>query len=107
MSPEDQQQVTINTPKTQWFPGLVPGLTVLPLHTFGTENVALVKWEPGTQFQTHRHWGGEEIFVIEGEFADDQGVYPQGTWLRNPPDSIHTPFSDKGCLIYVKTGHLG
>ncbi|MEM9806680.1 MAG: cupin domain-containing protein [Cyanobacteria bacterium P01_D01_bin.56] len=106
MDPKDQKQVTIDTPNSHWAPGLVPGLQVMPLHAFGTEQVALVKWAPGTKFQTHRHWGGEEIFVIEGTFADEQGTYPQGTWLRNPPDSVHTPFSDEGCMIYVKTGHL-
>lgn len=107
MDPDDQQQITIDTRQAQWSPGLVDGLQVLPLHAYGTEQVALVKWAPGTHFQPHRHWGGEEIFVLEGTFADDQGIYPQGTWLRNPPDSVHTPYSDEGCLIYVKTGHLG
>lgn len=106
MVPEDQQQVTVNTHSSGWAPGLVPGLQVLPLHAHGTEQVALVKWAPGTLFQPHRHWGGEEIFVLEGVFADEQGVYPQGTWLRNPAGSRHTPFSEEGCLIYVKTGHL-
>ncbi|OKH17985.1 cupin domain-containing protein [[Limnothrix rosea] IAM M-220] len=106
MSPEDDQQKVIDTNAEHWLPGMVRGLSVLPLHAHGTESVALVKWESGTKFQTHRHWGGEEIFVLEGTFADEQGVYPQGTWLRNPPNSIHTPFSDEGCLIYVKTGHL-
>ncbi len=106
MSPEDDQQKTINTKTAHWLPGMVKGLSVLPLHAHGTENVALVKWEPGTKFQMHRHWGGEEILVLEGTFADEQGIYPKGTWLRNPPNSIHTPFSDEGCIIYVKTGHL-
>jgi anti-sigma factor ChrR (cupin superfamily) len=106
MNPDDQTQVTIDTTQAEWFPGLVDGLQVLPLHTYGAEQVALVKWAPGTHFQQHRHWGGEEIFVIEGTFADEYGVYPQGTWLRNPSGSIHTPFSEEGCVIYVKTGHL-
>ncbi|NEZ55720.1 cupin domain-containing protein [Adonisia turfae] len=106
MDPNDQQQVTIDTNKAGWSPGLVTGLHVLPLHSYGTEQVALVKWAPGTTFQQHHHWGGEEIFVLEGTFADEQGVYPQGTWLRNPPDSVHMPFSEEGCLMYVKTGHL-
>lgn len=106
MHPNDQQRVVIDTPAAQWHPGLVKGLTVLPLHMFGTENVALVKWAPGTQFQRHTHYGGEEIFVLEGTFEDEQGQYPQGTWLRNPHGSVHHPFSREGCLIYVKVGHL-
>ena len=106
MSPEDQERVEIATKKNPWVPGLVAGLQVMPLHTYGTENVALVKWEPGTVFQRHSHFGGEEIYVIDGVFEDEQGTYPQGTWIRNPHGSIHTPFSKAGCLIYVKTGHL-
>ncbi|NEO88037.1 MAG: cupin [Spirulina sp. SIO3F2] len=106
MHPDDQDRVVIDTKNAEWHPGMVPGLEVMPLYTYKTENAALVKWAPGTQFQTHRHWGGEEIFVLEGIFADEQGIYPQGTWLRNPSGSVHTPFSTEGCIIYVKTGHL-
>lgn len=106
MHPNDQQRVTIDTIRTLWIPGLVKGLEVMPLHSFGTEQVALVKWAPGTQFQPHSHWGGEEIFVLEGVFEDEWGAYPQGTWLRSPHGSRHTPFSRQGCMIYVKTGHL-
>ena len=106
MHPDDQTRVAIATDQAAWSKGLVDGLTVLPLHSYGTENVALVKWEAGTQFQEHRHWGGEEIFVIDGVFEDEFGAYPQGTWLRSPNGSKHKPFSQKGCLIYVKVGHL-
>ena len=66
-----------------------------------------MRWQPGTQFQRHGHPDGEEIFVLEGTFSDETGNYPTGSWLRNPPGSVHTPFSKSGCLIYVKTGHLG
>ncbi len=106
MDPDDQKRVVVDTTQTPWLPGLVEGLQVMPLHSFGTENVALVKWAPGTLFQPHRHWGGEEIFVLEGVFEDEFGTYPAGTWLRNPCGSRHTPYSREGCTIYVKTGHL-
>jgi anti-sigma factor ChrR (cupin superfamily) len=107
MDPADQTRVVIATGRSSFAPGLVPGLTVLPLHGFGEERVALVRWEPGTRFPLHAHPGGEEIFVLEGVFEDDQGAYPAGTWLRNPAGSRHAPFSRSGCLIWVKTGHLG
>lgn len=106
MDADDQDYVVINTNTAVWQPGLVQGLQVMPLHTYKTEQVALVKWEAGTRFNCHTHFGGEEIFVLEGVFEDEFGRYPKGTWLRNPPGSIHTPFSSKGCLIYVKVGHL-
>ena len=96
----------IDTATAGFSPGLVEGLSVLPLHSFGTESAALVRWQPGTYFNRHGHMGGEEIYVIEGTFQDEHGDYPAGTWLRNPHGSPHTPFSEEGCLIYVKTGHL-
>jgi len=106
MDPLDQTYVKTDTLKTPWSPGLVDGLSVMPLHQFGTENVAIYKWKPGTTFHRHTHPGGEEIFVIDGAFEDEHGQYPKGTWLRNPPHSVHTPFSNEGCTIFIKTGHL-
>lgn len=103
---EDQAQFAIDTRDAKFLPGSAPGLSVLPLHSAASEAVALVRWAPGTRFNTHRHWGGEEILVLEGTLQDEHGDYPQGTWLRSPHLSEHTPFSDEGCLIYVKTGHL-
>ena len=106
MHPNDQQRVAIATKESPWANGLVKGLQVMPLHSYGTENVALVKWDAGTYFQPHMHLGGEEIFVVDGVFEDEFGAYPKGTWLRNPSGSRHMPFSKSGCLIYVKVGHL-
>jgi len=95
-----------NTNEATFLPGSAPGLTVLPLHNFEGESCALVRWAPGTKFNPHQHWGGEEILVLEGTFSDEHGDYPAGTWLRSPHLSKHHPFSKEGCLIYVKTGHL-
>lgn len=105
--PEDGSQVTVDTRSAPFMPGAVDGLTVLPLHAFRGVNTALVRWAPECQFVPHMHWGGEEILVLGGTFSDEQGHYPAGTWLRNPHKSRHQPFSKEGCLIYVKTGHLG
>lgn len=102
----DLTRKVIDTRGATFLPGSAPGLSVLPLHAHGTESVALVRWAPGTRFSAHRHWGGEEIFVIEGTFQDEHGDYPAGSWLRSPHLSAHQPFSNVGCLIYVKTGHL-
>ena len=103
----DTSQKIIDTKHKQWLPGLVEGLEVMPLHDFEAEHVALVKWAPNTQFNAHKHWGGEEIFVLEGTFHDEHGAYPAGTWLRSPHLSQHTPFTlEDGALIFVKTGHL-
>ena len=106
LSPDDNQRTIIDTQNTDWFEGLVTGLTVLPLVEFGTRHTALVRWAPKTKFNPHRHYGGEEILVLEGVFEDEFGSYPAGTWMRSPHMSAHHPFSVDGCLILVMTGHL-
>lgn len=106
LDPLDQERVVIDSKSSPWFAGLVTGLTVLPLSSFGTTSTALVRWAPGTYFNPHRHYGGEEILVVDGVFEDEHGRYPQGHWLRSPHMSAHKPFSVEGCTILVKTGHL-
>jgi anti-sigma factor ChrR (cupin superfamily) len=94
-----------DTQKAPWHPGMVPGLQVMPLMQQGSGST-LVKWAPQTFFNPHRHYGGEEIFVVEGVFEDEHGRYPAGSWIRSPHMSQHQPFSKEGCTIFVKTGHL-
>jgi anti-sigma factor ChrR (cupin superfamily) len=106
MHPADPGRVVIDSRHSAWRPGLVEGLEVMPLHAFGSEQVALVRWAPGTTFAAHSHPGGEEILVLSGVFQDEQGSYGAGSWLRNPPGSVHQPWSEAGCTIWVKTGHL-
>lgn len=106
MLPHDSERVVIDTTQAAWYPGMVPGLTVMPLSEFETEHTALVRWAPGTRFNAHRHFGGEEILVVNGVFEDEHGRYPAGSWLRSPHLSQHQPFSTEGCTILVKTGHL-
>jgi anti-sigma factor ChrR (cupin superfamily) len=103
----DTAQIVVDTTTELWRPGLVDGLSVMPLHEFEGEHVALVRWAPHTRFNFHQHWGGEEIFVLEGTFFDEHGEYPKGSWLRSPHLSKHAPYTqDDGALIYVKVGHL-
>jgi anti-sigma factor ChrR (cupin superfamily) len=99
------EREVVNTHSAQWFQGLVPGLSVMPLMRQGSGST-LVQWAPQTYFNPHRHYGGEEIFVVEGVFEDEHGRYPAGSWIRSPHMSQHQPFSKEGCIIFVKTGHL-
>ena len=104
---DDSTQQVINTQHAHWLPGLVEGLSVLPLHEHQGVSTALVRWAPNTQFNPHVHAGGEEILVLEGMFCDEYGQYPAGSWLRNPRYSSHRPFTlAQGALIYVKVGHI-
>jgi anti-sigma factor ChrR (cupin superfamily) len=64
---------------------------------------SIVRYAPGSQFPPHEHSGGEEIFVLEGEFADEHGSYPAGSYLRNPTGTTHSPsVGSEGATIFVK-----
>jgi anti-sigma factor ChrR (cupin superfamily) len=97
--------VRIDSQNTPWLPGQGQ-LQVMPLYQHLTESSALVYWPAGCKFQPHRHFGGEEIYVISGEFIDELGHYPAGTWLRSPHLSQHNPYVEQDTVIWVKTGHL-
>ena len=105
LGPEHIKREIVNTNTAVWLQGMVPGLMVMPLMRQGNGST-LVRWAPGTYFSPHRHFGGEEIFVVAGTFEDEHGAYPQGSWIRSPHMSLHQPFSKEGCTIFVKTGHL-
>jgi len=105
LGPDQVVREVIDTTTAPWFQGMVPGLNVMPLMQQGSGST-LVKWAPQTYFNPHRHYGGEEIFVVSGVFEDEHGRYPAGTWIRSPHMSLHQPFSREGCTIFVKTGHL-
>jgi anti-sigma factor ChrR (cupin superfamily) len=106
LDPQDTARQVVDTRLSPWYQGLVAGLTVMPLSEFGTQHTALVRWAPQTYFNPHRHFGGEEIFVVDGVFEDEHGSYPAGSWIRSPHLSAHKPLSKTGCTILVKTGHL-
>jgi anti-sigma factor ChrR (cupin superfamily) len=101
----DNEHIIIDTKKTNWSQGM-GNLMVMPLHRYQGESTALVKWPKGERFQPHRHYGGEEIFVIKGEFIDEHGRYPKGSWLRSPHLSEHFPYVEQETIILVKVGHL-
>lgn len=102
---DDTQRKVIDTHTLPKSPGL-GNLEVKSLHSFRTSHTALVYWPAGEQFQPHQHWSGEEILVLEGEFIDEHGRYPKGTWIRSPHLSSHNPYVEVDTVILVKVGHL-
>lgn len=95
------ENIIIDTNSTPWLSGQ-GNLEVMPLYT----QTALVKWPQNERFIPHKHWGGEEIFVLKGRFMDEHGIYPKGSWIRSPHLSTHFPFVEEETIIFVKTGHL-
>lgn len=67
----------------------------------------LTRFDSGGFFPLHGHPGGEEILVLQGNFIDETGVHPPGTYMLNPEGFIHKPYSDRGCLTFVKLRQHG
>jgi hypothetical protein len=40
--------------------------------------------------------------VLEGTFSDASGEAHEGSYVRNPINSVHAPWSSNGCVILVK-----
>lgn len=88
-----------------WHASPQAGVTRRMLDRQGAEvarATSVVRYAAGTHFPRHVHGGGEEILVLDGVFSDEFGDYPAGTYLRNPPQTAHAPFSKLGCTIFVK-----
>lgn len=54
-----------------------------------------------TYLDHHPHPNGEIIMVLEGDYSDEDGHSFAGEYLRNPPNSEHTPYSNSGAVIMV------
>ncbi|MEM8749453.1 MAG: cupin domain-containing protein [Pseudomonadota bacterium] len=91
--------------KTPWIKSPMPGVDRRMLDRLGDEvarATSIVRYAPESHFSPHVHTGGEEFLVLDGVFQDEHGDFPTGTYVRNPPQSSHTPGSEQGCTIFVK-----
>jgi anti-sigma factor ChrR (cupin superfamily) len=103
-----QQGVVRVTTTPPWCPSPLPGGESRPLDRRGEEVArapSVVRQAPGGRFHRHSHGGGGEFLVLSGVFQDENGRCDASDWLRNPPGSVHRPWSEAGCTIRVKTGH--
>ena len=98
-------RVAVHSSSMPWVASPMPGVDRRMLDRLGDEvarATSIVRYAPESHFSSHVHTGGEEFFVLEGVFQDEHGDFPAGTYIRNPPQSSHTPGSEPGCTIFVK-----
>lgn len=100
---DESEPLRLQASAVAWQKGPALGLQVIPLHTTDAEDLSLLRWQPGSSYEPHRHADWEEILVLEGVLQDEHGTYGPGTWLRYPPGSEHHPWSDLGCTIWLRT----
>ena len=99
------RRVVVHGEAIDWEPSPMPGVERRRLDRVVAEHervTTIVRYAPGSRFSAHVHGGGEEFIVLEGVFEDDYGEWPAGSYIRNPPQSRHTPGSTPGCTIFVK-----
>ena len=102
---EFNKRTLVPSAEANWLDSPMPGVCRRPLDRVGDEvarATSIVRYDAGSKFSPHIHTGGEEFLVIEGVFQDEYGDFPEGSYIRNPPQSSHTPSSETGCIIFVK-----
>ena len=98
-------RAVVHAARLDWTPSPISGVDRRMLDRIGGEvarATSIVRYAPGSSFSPHVHGGGEEFLVLEGVFEDEEGDYPTGFYVRNPPQSRHTPGSRPGCTLFVK-----
>jgi len=105
MHAQESARVVIDTRKGVWSPGAADGHAVQTLHAL-RERVALERLEAGARLPDEAQPHGEEILVLEGTLADEEGSYPARTWIRNPAGHRRRLQSSTGAVYWVKRGHL-
>lgn len=98
-------RASVHAADQPWLPSPQDGVDRRPLDRIGGEvarATSIVRFAPGSSFTSHIHTGGEEYLVLDGVFQDEDGDFPVGTYVRNPPGTRHSPASAPGCEILVK-----
>ena len=99
------KRIVMHADALPWIDSPMPGVRRRMLDRIGDEvarATTIVSYAPNSKFSPHVHGGGEEFIVLEGVFEDEHGAYPAGSYIRNPPQSRHTPGSTPGCVMFVK-----
>jgi anti-sigma factor ChrR (cupin superfamily) len=99
------QRVVMRASEAAWTPSPAPGVERRMLDRIGGEvarATSIVRYAPGSRFPEHAHEGGEEFLVLEGVFSDSSGDFPAGAYVRNPPGTAHAPWTEPGCVLFVK-----
>jgi anti-sigma factor ChrR (cupin superfamily) len=104
----DRRHVVLDTGKAPWEPTTFHGISQKNLYRQAgfSDVTCLERWDRGADLGLISYEKGVELFVLEGSFADDEGAYSEGCWLRLPTGSAHHPRSERGCTLYVKRAGL-
>ena len=101
-----REHVAIRTESMPWQPTQRAGVEVRPLYAQAgfADSMRLERWSGGAPLERIDYRHGAELLVLEGAFADAEGAFGRGSWLRLPPGASHAPSTAEGCVLYIKEG---
>ncbi|GAB4574127.1 MAG: cupin domain-containing protein [Rhodothalassiaceae bacterium] len=102
MAPDDRSRCVIDCTTADW-PDAEGGLARLELHRFGSESVAMVRLNPGTETRLDFRQGGE-MLLLSGEIETAAGRARPLHWWRQPAGTSLGLASHDGALFWLKHG---
>jgi anti-sigma factor ChrR (cupin superfamily) len=89
--------------KLSWQASDAPGFHTIKLfeNRLTGESTVLMKVASGAFADVHSHELLEEIYVLEGEFADQTQCYAKGQYCIRAAGAPHTATSKSGCVVLL------
>jgi anti-sigma factor ChrR (cupin superfamily) len=93
----------ISSNEIDWQSTDTPGFWVKPLYENGLlkQRTSLMKVDAGASSELHDHQELEQIFVLSGEFSDQDKTYVSGDFIVRAPLAMHTASSEHGCTVLL------
>lgn len=105
----EHSQWDVSAANPAWGPcPVIPGRWLLAVYDSPLERVHFERWEPSACGAVELPPLGREVFVVEGGFVDELGEHRAWSWARNAAGGVAgvRVAGPRGCLLYVKSGHL-
>jgi anti-sigma factor ChrR (cupin superfamily) len=103
LGPDVKGSHFLDATAVQWQPSDTPGFDIVTLYENPStgESTVLMKVEPGARTGSHSHDLFEEIYVLEGDFSDQERTYLRGHYCVRSPGTLHTAASEHGCVVLL------
>ena len=93
---------TTTVKAADWVAGAQPGECAKPLvDDPAGYRTLLSKVPPGPLGAMHAHDTIEQIYVIDGDFYDDEASYGPGDFVLRMPGTMHRAGSREGCTMLL------
>ncbi|EPC02771.1 hypothetical protein L861_23445 [Litchfieldella anticariensis FP35 = DSM 16096] len=98
-----EQFLVIETESLDWQDSGIPGFQHKVLYREENDAIEtmLIEMAPGAFSDSHSHDRREQIYVINGDFYDQNHRYKAGDFLMREPETNHIAGSDGGALILL------